>query len=119
MPLTVITARGASHRFIVEVARSPEEQRIGMMNRSTLTPRSGMIFPHDPPASLAFWMRDTLIPLDIIFVRADGTIARIAANAVPLSLDLVPSGEPVALVLEIRGGRAAALGIAPGDRVGW
>ncbi len=107
------------HRFIVEVARSPEEQTLGMMNRQALAPDRGMIFPYDPPQPASFWMRNTLIPLDIIFVRADGTIARIAAETVPLSLDPVPSGEPVAAVLEIAGGRSAELGIRPGDKVDW
>lgn len=107
------------HRFIVEVARSPLEQEIGLMNRPSLAPDRGMIFPYDPPQPAAFWMRNTLIPLDMIFIRADGTIARIAANTVPLSLEPVPAGEPVAAVLEIAGGRSAELGISAGDRVDW
>ena len=68
---------------------------------------------------IAFWMKNTLIPLDIIFIRADRTIARIGANAVPHSLQLVPAGEPIVAVLEIAGGRAAELGISPGDLVEW
>jgi len=84
-----------------------------------LAPDRGMIFPYDPPQEVGFWMRNTLIPLDMIFIRADGTIARIAENTVPLSLDSVWSGEPVVAVIEIRGGRSAELGIAPGDRVEW
>lgn len=107
------------NRFTVEIARSGAEQQTGLMNRPTLAPDRGMIFPYDPPQPVAFWMRNTLIPLDMIFVRADGTIARIAANTVPLSLEQVPAGEPVGAVLEIAGGRAAALGLAPGDRVRW
>ena len=89
------------------------------MYRESLGPREGMIFPYDPPQPVGFWMKNTLIPLDMIFVRADGTIARIAANTEPLSLDPVASGEPVAAVLEIAGGRAAELGIREGDRVDW
>jgi uncharacterized membrane protein (UPF0127 family) len=77
-----------------------------------------MIFPYDPPQAVAFWMKNTLIPLDMVFIRADGTIVRIA-TATPLSLDPVPSGEPVAAVLEIAGGRAAQLGIDAGDKVDW
>ncbi len=107
------------HRFIVEVARSPQEQEMGLMNRQSLAPDRGMIFPYDPPQPAAFWMRNTLIPLDMIFIRADGRIARIAANTVPLSLEPVPAGELVAAVLEIAGGRSAELGIRAGDRVDW
>ena len=89
-----------------------------MMYRRSVAPDRGMIFPYDPPQNVAFWMQNTLIPLDMIFIRADGRIARIA-TAKPLDLTSVPSGEPVAAVLEIRGGRAAQLGIRPGDRVQW
>ena len=89
------------------------------MHRESLAPNRGMIFPYDPPQPASFWMKNTLIPLDIIFIRADGSIARIAANTVPLSLELVPAGEPVSAVLEIPGGRAAELGIKPGDTVDW
>ena len=78
----------------------------------------GMIFPYDPPQNVAFWMKNTLIPLDIIFIRADGTIARIT-NAKALDETPLPSGEPITAVLEIAGGRAAELGIATGDRVEW
>ena len=118
VPLSIRSATGV-HRFTVEVARTPQEQAAGLMHRQSLAPDRGMLFPYDPPQPASFWMKNTLIPLDIIFIRADGTIARIAANTVPLSLDPVPSLEPVAAVLEIAGGRAAELGIAPGDRVEW
>ena len=119
VPLTVRTAGGKTHRFTVEVARTPAEQAQGLMNRDTLAPDRGMIFPFDQVREASFWMKNTLIPLDMIFVRADGTIARIEANTVPLSLEPVGSLEPVAAVLELAGGRSAELGIAPGDRVTW
>ena len=118
VPLTIIS-RGRRHAFVVELARSPEEQQRGLMFRQALGPAQGMIFPYDPPQPTSFWMKNTLIPLDMIFVRADGTIARIEANAVPLSLDPVPAGEAVAAVLEIAGGRSAELGIGAGDKVDW
>jgi uncharacterized membrane protein (UPF0127 family) len=89
------------------------------MFRSALAADEGMIFPFPQPRMASFWMRNTLIPLDMIFIRADGTIARIAAETVPHSEEGVGSGEPVAAVLEIRGGRAAELGIGEGDRVVW
>jgi uncharacterized membrane protein (UPF0127 family) len=117
-PLTISTASADRH-FTVEVAASPEEQATGLMFRTALGDQAGMIFPYDPPMEVGFWMKNTLIPLDMIFIRADGRIARIAANTVPRSLQPVPSGEPVAAVLEIRGGRAAELGIRPGDIVSW
>jgi len=117
-PLTIRSASG-THRFTVEIARSPREQANGLMHRQSLAPDRGMLFPYDPPQLASFWMKNTLIPLDIIFIRADGTIARIGADTVPLSLDPVPSLEPVAAVLEIAGGRAGELGITPGDRVSW
>ena len=118
VPLT-IQSKGRTHRFVVEVAGTPQEQAMGLMNRQSLAPDRGMIFPYDPPQDASFWMKNTLIPLDMIFIRADGTIARIEENTVPLSLDPVPSGEPVAGVLEIAGGQSTELGIAPGDKVDW
>lgn len=119
VPLTVTTTSGKVHRFTVEVARTAAEQAQGLMNRQTLAPDRGMIFPYDVPTPASFWMKNTLIPLDMIFVRSDGTVARIEANTAPLSLDPVPAGEPVAAVLEIAGGRAAELGITAGAKVAW
>ena len=117
-PLTIETRNGA-RRFSVEVARNGEEQARGLMYRTSLPEDGGMIFPMDPPRPAALGMKNTPLPLDIIFIRADGTIARIAARTTPYSLDLVESGEPVAAVLEIAGGKAAAAGIAEGDHVRW
>ena len=116
VPLTIRSATG-NHRFTVEVAATLEQQEAGLMFRRALAGDRGMIFPYDPPQDIAFWMKNTLIPLDIIFIRADHTIARIGANAVPHSLQLVPAGEPIVAVLEIAGGRAAELGISAGDLV--
>jgi uncharacterized membrane protein (UPF0127 family) len=118
VPLTITSANGI-HHFTVEVAATADQQERGLMFRHVVGPDEGMIFPYDPPVPASFWMKNTLVPLDMIFIRADGTIARIAANTVPLSLDPVPAGEPVAAVLELRGGRAAELGIREGDRVDW
>ena len=114
-----ITSRGKVHRFTVEMARTEEEQMTGLMNRPTLAPDRGMVFPFDPPRNASFWMKNTLIPLDMIFVRADGSIANIEANTVPLSLDPMASAGPVRAVFEIAGGRAAELGIKAGDTVDW
>ena len=115
--LTIHSANGA-HRFDVEVAETFEQQQTGLMYRRSLGPDRGMIFPMDPPRDASFWMHNTLIPLDIVFIRPDRRIARIT-TARPLDDSPVPSGEPVAAVLEIRGGRAAELGIRAGDRVDW
>jgi len=117
VPLTIDSKTGV-HHFTVEVAATPEQQETGLMFRKTLPPDRGMIFPYDPPQDVSFWMKNTLIPLDIIFIRADGTIARIA-NAKALDVTPLPAGEPVALVLEIAGGRAKQLAIKEGDLVSW
>ena len=123
VPVTVRSAGGA-HRFRVELADSAAEQQRGLMYRTGLNPDGGMLFAPYPaegggPREASFWMKNTPSPLDIIYIRADGTIARIAENTVPMSEELIPSGEPVAAVLEIPGGRASELGIAEGDRVEW
>jgi hypothetical protein len=115
--LTIHSANGP-HRFAVAVAATPEQQARGLMFVKSLAPNRGMIFPYDPPQEVAFWMKNTLIPLDMVFIRADGRIARIA-YAKPLDLTPVPSGEPASAVLEIRGGRAKQLGIKAGDKVDW
>ena len=117
MPLTIRSSTGV-HRFTAEVAATAEEQRRGLMFRRSLAGDHGMIFPFDPPREVGFWMKNTVIPLDIIYIRADRTIARIT-HAKALDLTPLPSGEPVAAILEIRSGRAAELGIREGDVVSW
>jgi len=118
VPLSIATRHGRRN-FRVEVAATPAQQERGLMFRTSLAPDAGMIFPMSPARPATFWMKNTLIPLDMIFVRENGTIARIAANTRPETLDLVDSGEPVVAVLEIAGGGAAKQGIAAGDRVRW
>ncbi|WP_150290659.1 DUF192 domain-containing protein [Sphingobium estronivorans] len=118
LPLTIRT-RAATHRFSVEVARTEQEQEQGLMFRKSLAPDSGMLFPMDPPRTASFWMKNTLIPLDMLFIHTDGSIAFLKANAVPYSREPVSAGVPVAAVLELAGGRAAQLGIREGDRVAW
>jgi uncharacterized membrane protein (UPF0127 family) len=116
VPLT-IDSKGKRHTFTVEVAGTSQEQAQGLMFRTELAPDAGMIFPFPTLKPASFWMKNTVIPLDIIFVRADGSIESIAANTTPYSLDAVSSQGPVAAVLELAGGRAAQLGIKPGDIV--
>lgn len=89
------------------------------MFRQSLAPDRGMIFPFAKPQRATFWMKNTLIPLDLVFIRSNGTIANIAANAEPMNLGIISSDGPVTAVLEIAGGRAAQLGIHAGDRVRW
>lgn len=118
IPLTVESARG-QHRFRVEVAGTPQDQARGLMFRTELGPDEGMIFPRNPPDHASFWMKNTPLPLDIIFVGVDGRINNIAAMTTPYSLESVASAGLASGVLEIPGGRAAELGIAPGDKVSW
>ena len=112
----IIHSANGDHPFVLEMAATPEQQERGLMFRRSLGPNEGMLFPYAPPQDVSFWMKNTLIPLDIIFVRADGKIGRIA-TAKPLDETLVPSGGPIGMVIEIAGGRAAELGIREGDSV--
>lgn len=118
VPLTITTAKGKTHRFTVEVASTPDEQAQGLMDRQSMAPDRGMIFPYEPAQPVAFWMKNTYIPLDMIFIAPGGRILRIE-QAVPLSLEPVGSGDAVEAVLELNGGRSAELGIVAGDRVSW
>jgi uncharacterized protein len=118
VPLTV-TMGSTAHNFTVEVARTSREQARGMMFRTEVAPDRGMIFPFDQPRIASFWMKDTLIPLDIFFVRADGSIDRIAENTIPMNLEPVVSGGEVSMVLELAGGTAARLGIDESATVRW
>ncbi len=118
VPLTITTPSRAL-RYRVEVARTPDQQEIGLMFRKAMAADAGMIFPMQPPRFASFWMKNTLIALDIVFVRPDGTISSIAANAPPLSLATIDSFEPIGAVLELKGGEAARAGIGPGDKVRW
>ena len=114
-----IRSRNKAHHFTVEVAASPDEQSRGLMFRPKLAPDKGMIFPFAAPRIAAFWMHDCTVPLDMVFIRPNGTIARIAVNTTPYSDDPISSYEPVAAVLELAGGRTVELGIGENDRVTW
>jgi uncharacterized membrane protein (UPF0127 family) len=118
IPLT-IAQNGKSHAFRVEVAQTMEQQQKGLMFRTAMGPDEGMLFPSDRPEARSFWMKNTVIPLDIVFIGPDHLISNIAANAVPYSLDPIPSSGAAIAVLELNGGRAAQLGIMPGARVSW
>lgn len=118
IPLTV-TSGNKQIAFRVEHANTPEAQARGLMFRTEMGDFEGMLFPSDPPAARSFWMKNTPLSLDIIFIGVDGRISNIAANTTPYSLDSVFSEGVALAVLELRGGRAAELGIKPGDRVDW
>ena len=115
----VVTHEHRHHHFRVEVARSQAEQEKGLMFRTTMAPDEGMIFPMPGGQPASFWMKNTVIPLDIIFIGSDGRISNIAVKAVPYDETPLPSKGPVSGVLELNGGRAAELGIGPGDVVKW
>lgn len=118
IPLTV-QHEGKTFSFRVEVAQTSVEQAKGLMFRQSMGPDEGMLFPMKPARQSSFWMRNTVISLDIVFIGPDGRIANIAANAVPYDETPLPSKGLAAAVLELNGGRAAELGIVPGDRVKW
>lgn len=108
---------GRAHRFTVEMALTGEQQSCGLMLRQRMGQDEGMIFVNDPPRPVAFWMKNTVLPLDMVFIGADGRIAQIAENTVPFSTDTVESRHMIAVVLEVLAGTARRLGLRPGDRV--
>lgn len=112
----IVTSRGRA-RFQVEIAATQAEQKRGLMFRKVLASDRGMLFVYKRPQPAAFWMKNTLIPLDIIYIRPDGKILSIVRNARPHDETPLPAGGLVLGVLEIAGGRAAQLGVLPGDRV--
>jgi uncharacterized protein len=112
-----IASKTGVHIFSVEIADTDAQREKGLMFRKSLPEGQGMLFDFHNEQEVSFWMQNTYIPLDMIFIRGDGTILRIAENTEPLSTRLVPSGGPVLAVLEVIGGTAHKLGIAAGDRV--
>lgn len=112
----LVQLRGAfgEARFAVEVADTRKERNRGLMYRESLPRGAGMLFVYDRPGPVSFWMENTLIPLDMIFADARGVVQRVHARAVPLDRTAIPGGDNIQYVLEINGGLAARLGIAPG-----
>jgi len=115
--LVIATAAGRDLKFDVELALDDEHRAHGLMFRKKLGPYEGMLFDFFQEMPVSFWMKNTLIPLDMVFIAADGTIKHVHANAVPQTTDPIPSNYPVRAVLEINGGSARLLGIKPGDKV--
>ena len=114
----VIDSGGRELKFDVDLATNDAERAQGLMFRKSLGPYEGMLFDFYQELPVSFWMKNTLIPLDMIFIAADGTIRHVHANAVPLSTDPIPSQFPVRGVLEVIAGTARRYGIQEGDRVG-
>ncbi|MGI8526243.1 MAG: DUF192 domain-containing protein [Pseudolabrys sp.] len=112
-----IVSKTGVHVFSVEVVDNDADRARGLMYRKELPEGRGMLFDFQHEQEVAFWMQNTYIPLDMLFIRADGRILRIAENTEPLSTRNIPSGGPVRGVLEVIGGTARKLGIAPGDKV--
>ena len=112
-----IVSKSGVQVFSVEVMRTPDERGKGLMFRRELPEGRGMLFDFSPEQNVSMWMKNTYLPLDMIFIRADGRILRIAENTTPESETIIPSGGPVRGVLEVIAGTAKKYGIAPGDRI--
>ncbi len=115
--LNVVTRDGSDHVFEVSVATQPEDRRRGLMFVTELRNDQGMLFDYGGTAVASMWMKNTPMPLDMIFIRADGSISSIARETTPYSRATITSKEPVRGVLELKGGTCRRLGIEPGDRV--
>lgn len=113
----LVETASSQFRFEVEIADDPAERSQGLMFRETLADNAGMLFLYPEPQEVEFWMKNTPLSLDIVFVRADGSIARIAERTTPFSTDMIPSGEEVRAVLEVKGGLMRQLGVGVGDRL--
>jgi len=114
--LTIMTSSGR-HDFQVEIAQSETEKSVGLMFRRSLPRRSGMLFVHERPSELTMWMKNTYIPLDMIFIRGDGMVHRIAKRTEPFSESIIASQGDVTAVLEVAAGVADEIGLKAGDTV--
>jgi uncharacterized membrane protein (UPF0127 family) len=114
--LEIVTSTGR-HAFQVEIADNEATREHGLMDRRYMAPDHGMLFEFDRDEPVSFWMKNTYIPLDMIFIAPSGVVTHIAANAEPLSERVVPSGGPSIAVLELDGGTAASIGLRVGDKV--
>ncbi|MEJ2762112.1 MAG: DUF192 domain-containing protein [Gammaproteobacteria bacterium] len=117
--LSIHTASGSTVTYVVELAMTSAMQRRGLMRRESLAANGGMLFIYRPPRRVSMWMKNTLLPLDMLFIDKRGRIVKIAANTKPLSTDLIPSESKISAVLEINAGQAVRRGIKVGDRVEW
>lgn len=115
-PLIVVTTSG-EHRFDVEVADDPNERARGLMFRRSMPQNRGMLFDFRTDQDVSMWMQNTYLSLDMVFIRADGTVARVTRDTTPFSTDMIPSGETVRAVLELNAGTARRIALARGDRI--
>ena len=115
--LSIITSNGSKHNFLVEVAKTEEEKKIGLMFRKTLAKNAGMLFLYKREALRLMWMKNTFIPLDILFIDKNGVIKRVVKRSIPHSLATISSRQSVLAVLELRGGITSSLEIKKGDRI--
>ena len=115
--LVLETAAGQELAFEVELAETPQQQGQGLMYRRSLPAEAGMLFLYRPTRPVSMWMKNTLIPLDMLFIAEDGEVVKVVERTVPLSLETISSDRPVRGVLELNGGTANRLGIRPGDRI--
>ena len=115
--LVIVTHDGKPHLFHVEMAVTPDQQEIGLMWRTSLAPDQGMLFDSGESRVSEMWMKNTVIPLDMVFIAADGTVAAVADQAVPYSTNVISSHVPVRATLELAGGIADQLDIRVGDKV--
>ena len=116
-PLTIETAAGDTVHYRIELAVSQRDKERGLMFRESLPEDQGMLFVYRPEHEASMWMKNTLLPLDMVFIDRDGRIVRIAGDTVPGSLKIISSGAKVRAVLELNAGQAAKHGIKPGDTV--
>jgi hypothetical protein len=116
-PLVIVTHAGVRHAFQVEMALTPDQQVTGLMFRKSVAPDGGMLFDWGEPRESQMWMKNTIAPLDMVFINADGTIRSIAENTVPESLAVIDSHGPVRATLELAAGTTARLDIRVGDQV--
>lgn len=115
--VTIVSVSGASHKFTVELATNEADREQGLMFRRTLAKDAGMLFLYPTAQPIAMWMKNTLIPLDMLFIRGDGVIVNVRERAVPQNLETIPSAGLVKAALELNGGTIGRLGIKPGDKV--
>ncbi|UDF29630.1 UNVERIFIED_ORG: DUF192 domain-containing protein [Roseateles sp. XES5] len=116
-PLTIVTKDGKSHAFTVELAVTPRQREQGLMNRAEMAEDRGMLFAFGETRQVFMWMKNTYIPLDMLFIAKDGKVRTIKENAEPLSEAIIDSGGPIDYVLELNGGAAKRLGLRPGNRI--